>query len=501
MHAQQISSPTSLPQKEGGVGSAVRARNDLMPHLAMACIENVARAKGWTSAVQGMTFELAQTLASMRVSLGWMVGGQLRVVATSDRNPVAEGVAMLELHQAMSELVVSAEALRFSPEDEPHRQDHLAHQRLCQVQGLVGVLSVPLFSDGRIRGVLVCERSMPSSLVDRQALPADEIRGESFTAHEQSWLEALAQAVTPVLRLHYRSIQPWYESLVMWLRALPIRLRDPAERNLRAIVGGGLAVTIYLMVWPFTEAVTADASLEAINQRVVETPMDAYVQSLSVRPGDIVKRGALLAELSNDDLAASVQTVEASLVQFRENVRLAVASGQRSKVSAATDALNQNQMHLTLLQQKMQRLRIAAPFDGIVIRAAMPNMLGERVSRGQWLFQLSPGLDWRVVLQVPEYQVSKIRRGQAAQLRLSSMPDREIPLVIDKIIPVAVSNGSETIVKYEVQARPQGLSAAMPGLRPGFEGVVRIELSERPLLWRWAERSWRWLTMQWWSLA
>lgn len=499
MHAQLISPPSCIPQKEG-VNRTVRYWGDVTPHLAMACIEQVARAKGWTSAVQGMTAELAQMLASMRVSLGWMVRGQLRIVATSDHHPVAEGVAMLELHQAMRELVLHAETLRFTPEDESQGLQHLAHQRLCEVQGLAGVLSVPLFSEGRIRGVLVCERSKPSSLPDQQALPVDEMRAGSFSPEDQSWLETLVQAMTPVLMLHYRTTQPWYESWLMWWRALPIRLRDPAERNLRAVVGGGLAVSVYLMVWPFTEAVTAEASLEAINQRVVEAPMDAYVQSLRVRSGDVVKRGALLAELSNEDLAASVQTVEASVNQFRENVKLAVASGQRIRISAATDALNQNQMHLTLLQQKMQRLQIASPFDGVVIRTAMPNMLGERVSRGRWLFQLSPGLDWRVVLQVPEHQVSKIRKGQAAQLRLSSMPDRQIPLVIDKIVPVAVSQGQETTVKYEVQARPQGLGAAMPGLRPGLEGIVRIELSERPLLWRWAERSWNWLTMRWWSL-
>lgn len=499
MHAPLNHSPTSPPHKEGGAGHGGRRDRDLMPDMALACIEQVARAKGWTLAVQGMTTELTQTLASLRISLGWLVGGQLRIVATSDRNPVKEGVAMLELYQAMSELLHGVDSLRFSPEDASQAQRYVAHQRLCQVQGLAGVLGVPLVCEGRIRGILLCERALPSSMLDGQAMIDDEMGDGGFTVQEQRWLKGLAQAVTPVLLLHYRSIQPWYESWVMWWKALPIRLRDPAERNLRAVVGGGVAVSMYLMVWPFTESVTASASMEAINQRVMEAPMDGYVQALQARPGDVVKRGAVLAELGNDDLSASIQTVQASVKQFRQNVAVATASGQRSKINVAEDALSQNQMHLTLLEQKMQRLRLQSPFDGIVIGTAMPNMLGEKVQRGQWLFQLSPGLDWRVVLEVPEYQISKIHKGQVAQLRLSSMPERDIPLVIDKIVPVLIEKGKTSVVRYEVQARPQGLGAAMPGLRPGLEGIVRIELSERPLLWRWAERSWNWLTMLWWS--
>jgi Barrel-sandwich domain of CusB or HlyD membrane-fusion/GAF domain len=499
MDAQQIFPPTSPPQKEGGEWQTSRHAHDLTPQLAMACIEQVASAKGWTSAVQCMTSELGHALGALRVSLGWFVGGQLRILASSDSSSIAEGAAMPELHQAMRESVHEAVAVRLS-HDDAQGPRYQAHQRLCQVQGLASILSVPLLCGGRIRGVVVCERAMPTAMLDPQAMPVDEgQQASAFSAQQQQWLQAFSQAVSPILMLHYRAIQPWYESWVMWWRALPTRLRDPAERNLRAVVGGGLAVSIYLMVWPFTEAVTVDASLEAINQRVVDAPMDAYVQAMHVRPGDIVQRGTLLAQLRNDDLSASIQTVAASVKQLRENVTLARASGPRGRISVAEDALKQNQMHLTLLQQKMQRLQIESPFDGIVIRTAKQTMLGERVPRGQWLFQLSPGLDWRVVLEVPAYQVSKIRKGQAAQLRLNSLPDRQIPLVIEKIIPVPVSDGQQTMVKYEVQATPQGLGAAMPGLRPGLDGIVRIELSERPLLWRWAERSWNWLTMRWWA--
>lgn len=499
MQANLILSRTSTPQKEGVGGLMADKKGGVSPQLAMACIEQVARASGWTSAVQCLTSELAQSLGALRISLGWFVGRKLRILAISDSSSIAEGAAIPELYQTMCELVHVAAAVRVS-RDDAQDAGHDAHQRLCQAQGLVSILSVPLLCEGRIRGVLVCERTMPTSMLDQPPMPADEGQAKSFSEEEQCWLQALAQTVSPVLMLHYRSVQPWYESWVMWWRALPIRLRDPSERNLRAVVGGSLAVSLYLMVWPFTEAVTADASLEAINQRVLEAPMDAYVQTMHVRPGDLVQRGAVLAQLSNDDLFGSIQTVAASVKQLRKNVSLALVSGQRSKISAAEDALKQNQMHLTLLQQKMQRLQIESPFDGIVIRTAKPNMLGERVLRGQWLFQLSPGLDWRVVLEVPEYQVSKVRKGQAAQLRLSSQPERQIPLVIEKIIPVAVTDGQQTTVKYEVQALPQGLGAAIPGLRPGLDGVVRIELSERPLLWRWAARSWNWLTMRWWSL-
>jgi multidrug efflux pump subunit AcrA (membrane-fusion protein) len=48
--------------------------------------------------------------------------------------------------------------------------------------------------------------------------------------------------------------------------------------------------------------IAADTKLEGAIQRVIVTPFDSYISEAHVRPGDIVKKGALLAKLDDTDL-------------------------------------------------------------------------------------------------------------------------------------------------------------------------------------------------------
>ena len=43
-----------------------------------------------------------------------------------------------------------------------------------------------------------------------------------------------------------------------------------------------------------------------------------------------------------------------------------------------------------------------------------------------------------------------------------------------------------------------------PRLRPGMEGVAKVEIDERRLIWIWTHKAWSWLRMQlwlWWPHA
>jgi hypothetical protein len=101
-----------------------------------------------------------------------------------------------------------------------------------------------------------------------------------------------------------------------------------------------------------------------------------------------------------------------------------------------------------------------------------------------------------VIVQVSESHVQDIQRGQLAHLRLAAMPGQVIPLVIERVTPIARNMGEG--VRYEVEAKPKGVGAGLSGLRPGLEGVAHIDLPDQPLVWRWVTRSWNWLRMVWW---
>jgi multidrug resistance efflux pump len=243
--------------------------------------------------------------------------------------------------------------------------------------------------------------------------------------------------------------------------------------------------------------VSATARLEGSVQRVLSAAQDGYLREVHVRPGDVVKQGQLLAELSDDDLQSTRRARLAEVAQQENTFAEAFARGDRAQAAMAQSKVAESKAQLGLVEQQLLRVRLTAPFDGVVIAGDLHQQLGAPVKRGDPLLTLAPGLDWRVVLEVDESDVSELHRGQTASLRLAAIPGQPIALVLDRITPVARTTAEG--VRYEVEARPTGVGAGMSGLRPGLQGIAKVDLAERPVLWRWSLKVWQWARMVVWT--
>ncbi|RZL11749.1 MAG: HlyD family efflux transporter periplasmic adaptor subunit [Rubrivivax sp.] len=461
----------------------------------LACLRTALAAPDWQHSAAEVVSEISQRLKCLRVSIGWVVAGQLRVVALSDGVVLAEGVAIPELNQAMLESVHQHATLLWPQPTRQAVRITLAHQALFKAQGLAGVVSVPLAHKDQVIGVLCCERSVPSESL-HAALRQDIVRGP-FEPAEVRWLEQLAAALAPLFHVRYQLDRPWTERLRANLVSLRHRIKDPAEQRLRlsAIVVAG--VVTWGLIYPMPYRVSAKARLEGAVQRVLSASQDGYLREVHVRPGDVVKAGQLLAELSDDDLQSARRGRVAEVAQQENAFAEAFARGDRGQAAMAQTKISEAKAQLALVDQQLARVRLTAPFDGVVIQGDLRQQLGAPVKRGDPLLTLAPGLDWRVVLEVSESDVAELQRGQTANLRLAAMPGQPITLVIDRVTPVARSTADG--VRYEVEARPSGQGAGLAGLRPGLEGIAKVELKDRPVIWRWAVHGWRWLRMAVWT--
>jgi len=502
-----VSSPVKTPVASTAMADAAQKTPDTVmvsadtsahaQHLSqglLGCIQTALEAPDWAHSTTQVVTQIGRQLECLRVSLGWVVSGQLRIVAMSDGVVVEEGAAIPELNQAMLEAVHQGTLLALPQELPSAEKITLAHQALLKTQGLAGVMTVPLAFQGKVYGAITCERSAPSEVL-YLALRQDAPKGH-FTVGEQNWLLSVAEGLAPLLNLQYMLHRPWYERVSTWGRQLFRRLQDPTERALRAAAVAAVLVLAYLLLWPAGNAISANAKLEGSVQRVLSAPLDGYLRNVHVRPGDVVKQGQVLAELSDDDLQSSRRGIEAEITQHENAFAEAFARGDRGQVAMAQSKIAESRAQLELLDQQLSRSRLTAPFDGVVIAGDLHQQLGAPVKRGDSLLTLAPGLDWRVILQVSESHVQDIQRGQLAHLRLAAMPGQVIPLVIERVTPIARNVGEG--VRYEVEAKPKGVGAGLSGLRPGLEGVAHIDLPDQPLVWRWVTRSWNWLRMVWW---
>lgn len=467
---------------------------------ALACLNVFLAEKDWSSGAAALVTMLNHLLGCHRVSLAWISGQSLRLRVLSDGVLLDEGVALTELHQAMLEAVHQQSMLVWpvpaAAATGGGRRITLAHQTLSRVQGLSGLVTVPLAQGGVVLGAITFERSAHVDPL-RPVSAGARADAAGFDDAEIRWLAGLGEMLAPALGLRYRLEKPWYERGQGRLESLKLRLADPRERLLRWSVLAFFGLLSFGIGLPLPYQVTASARLEGAVQRVMSAPQDGYLRAVHVRPGDVVKAGQLLADMSDDDMQGARRAREAEAQQHENAFAEAFARGDRAQAAMAQAKLAEVRAQLSLIEQQIARLKIVAPFDGVVIAGDLRQQLGAPLKRGDSLLTLAPGLDWRVVMEVDEADVATLEKGQLAQLRLAAMPDQTIGLLLSRVTPIAKSTA--TGLKYEIEAIPTGAGAGARGLRPGLQGVARIEMPPKPLLWRAADHCWQWLRMAAWT--
>jgi multidrug efflux pump subunit AcrA (membrane-fusion protein) len=146
------------------------------------------------------------------------------------------------------------------------------------------------------------------------------------------------------------------------------------------------------------------------------------------------------------------------------------------------------------VEQLLARARLSAPFDGIVIKGDLGLSLGAPVERGEALLTIAPRDQYRVVVEIDESDIAAIHPGQQGRLALSASPTDTLPISVTRVTAVAaVHDGHNT---FEVEARLH--PGAVP-LRPGLQGIAKIETGTRALGWIWTHRLTDWLRLAVWS--
>ena len=149
-----------------------------------------------------------------------------------------------------------------------------------------------------------------------------------------------------------------------------------------------------------------------------------------------------------------------------------------------------------MIDEQLARTVLTAPFDGLVIAGDLSQSIGATVGRGEQLFSLAPEGQYRVEAQVDERRISDILVGQTGQLRLTALPDRDIPVEVTKITPVARYAEGQTTFAVETQLMGDDLTA----LRPGMEGAVRLDIEEKRLITVWTQPIADWLRLRLWQI-
>jgi len=422
--------------------------------------------------------ELATKLHCERVSVGFVEDRFARIIAISHGGSlISEAELLTLLGAAMDEAIEQQTSIRYPPLHGSTPRIALSHQDLQRRQG-GGVLSIPLVVDRRIVGAVLFE--------------FQDTR--QFDTRRITECEHLISLVGPVLDLMRRNETPWTTRQAELLAKAWEALRSPGRSAWRWTLIGVAALLLLVTLLPFQYNVGGQARIEGAIQRVLVAPADGFLKQSLVRPGDQVKAGQVLVEMAEQDLQIERRKWSSELAQHENAYGAALARADRAQLVINQAKADEARAQLELTEQQLGRSRIEAPFAGIVIKGDLSQSLGAPLQRGEPLVTLAPLDQFRVIIEVDERDIAKVRIGQEGRLALSALPWDALPIKVTRITPMSTAIEGSNI--FEVEA---SIEAPPAGLKPGLQGVARIEAGRRTLLWNWTHRGIEWLGLKLWS--
>ncbi|TFV39498.1 HlyD family efflux transporter periplasmic adaptor subunit [Bradyrhizobium frederickii] len=427
--------------------------------------------------------ELATRLRCERVSLG-VVGRNgticLRAVSFSSSFK-RESRLVNSIESAMEEAIEQRECIAYPPLPSMRRVAAIAHRALAEEAKASG--------SSTMSAVLIGPHGKPIG-----ALTLERHRAEPFSDDELKLVEGIAALLGPQIGLQLRANRLLGGRVVDSIGDGCAALFGARRPALKLCVAGAIALALILAFAKGEHRVTAKSVLEAEVQRAAVAPFDGFVRAAPARAGDTVRQGDLLTLLDDRDLVLDRLKRRAELDKLLQRDREALAKHNRNGLAVLEPQIRQAEAQLALAEENLARTRILAPFDGIVVSGDLSQMLGSPVEKGKTLFEVAPLNSYRLIVQVDERDVRFVAVGQSGTVALAGRPGEPVPMTLSKITPVTLAEEGRNAFRIEARLSEPGIA-----LRPGMEGVAKINSGRRSIAWIWLHPVIDWLRIAAWK--
>lgn len=265
----------------------------------------------------------------------------------------------------------------------------------------------------------------------------------------------------------------------------------------RAGVNGSLS-TVTVQHRDVVVQVSATGTVEAIRVIEIKSKASGAILRLPVETGQVVKAGALLAQVDTTDVAAQVRQASADLDVARARLAIAVRKKERAddllrQGMISQDEYDQDVLELqtaratvikseTSLDQAGERLSdtvVRAPSDGTILSKSVEEgqiiaSAISQVSGGTTLLKMADLKRVQVRVLVDETDFGKVAAGQPATVKVDAYPNTQFQGSILKMEPEAITQQSITFFPVLIQIdNEEGL------LKPGMSADVEVHVLRR----------------------
>ena len=221
----------------------------------------------------------------------------------------------------------------------------------------------------------------------------------------------------------------------------------------------------------------ASGTIEAVQSANISTRIMGFVQRLRVKPGDKVRRGTVLIEINNSDIAAKRAQVRANILaaeaafanvekdygrykalfeaQSASQKEMDDISAQYQMAKAKLEAARQMEQEV---EAQMNYVRIKSPFDGVVTNTFVKE--GDLANPGMPLLEVESPDQFQVVAMVPESEISKIAKDMEVSVHLKTL-DQWVRGRVSEVSSSSKNTGGQYLVKVILEETEQPVKSGM----------------------------------------
>lgn len=212
--------------------------------------------------------------------------------------------------------------------------------------------------------------------------------------------------------------------------------------------------TIEVKTGEIKSIISTSGTLEGTDSADLKFKISGRLNQITVKPGERVEKGDLIASLDTQDLSIDLQQARNTFIA-KDAVAKRVEDDvkendtdenftQQEERTAAQKARDNAYDDIKAAQRAFQDAYIYAPLSGIVTKAA-PNV-GQNVSAADLIAQIVDETEYVFEAEVDESDLGRVKLGQSAEVTLNSYPDQTFKAAVSEITTTTETTDSGATV-------------------------------------------------------
>jgi RND family efflux transporter MFP subunit len=249
------------------------------------------------------------------------------------------------------------------------------------------------------------------------------------------------------------------------------------EKRRRALlVAGVAAVLLFLAIFPIPMRVDGSSTVASARSAQVQPEVDGVVRQVYVREGQRVQRGQVLADLEDWDYRAALAGAQAKYQTANMEMNRALAANDGAQAGIQGVQARYWASEVDRARERLERTHLLALLDGWVTTPHVEDLTGRRLAAGDTFAEVADSSQARVDVAIDESEISLLRPGAAAAIKMEGLPTQTFRGNVTVISPKSQPEGDARFFYARVDVpNPDGR------LRPGMQGRGKISVGWRPI--------------------